>query len=169
MFAAHSCDLAICCCIGPIGERPNKLTKGLTGIGYGPGERGGKYTDRPSRLLPCVIRLQHQHIIGTQSAPCRKKPKSLRASRETLLALREHPLLKKRNKSGWSRHELFNQYYDTAERDLAHARVALRLRRDGEQFIQTLKSRGQSVAGLSERNEWDWYGQGQAGHQEAWR
>ena len=29
----------------------------------------------------------------------------LRASRETLLALREHPLLKKRNKSGWSRHE----------------------------------------------------------------
>ena len=36
----------------------------------------------------------------------------LRASRETLLALREHPLLKKRNKSGWSRHELFNQYYD---------------------------------------------------------
>ena len=25
----------------------------------------------------------------------------LRASRETLLALREHPLLKKRNKSGW--------------------------------------------------------------------
>ena len=86
-------------------------------------ERGGKYTDRPSRLLPCVIRLQHQHIIGTQSAPCRKKPKSLRASRETLLALREHPLLKKRNKSGWSRHELFNQYYDTAERELAHARV----------------------------------------------
>ena len=81
----------------------------------------------------------------------------LRASRETLLALREHPLLKKRNKSGWSRHELFNQYYDTADRALAQARVALRLRRDGEQFIQTLKSRGQSVAGLSERNEWDWY------------
>jgi len=81
----------------------------------------------------------------------------LRASRETLLALREHPLLKKRNKSGWSRHELFNQYYDTPDRELAQARVALRLRRDGEQFIQTLKSRGQSVAGLSERNEWDWY------------
>ena len=81
----------------------------------------------------------------------------LRASRETLLALREHPLLKKRNKSGWQRHELFNQYYDTPERELAQAKVALRLRRDGEQFIQTLKSRGQSVAGLSERNEWDWY------------
>ena len=81
----------------------------------------------------------------------------LRASRATLAALREHPLLKKRNKSGWQQHELFNQYFDTPERDLAQARVALRLRRDGEQYIQTLKSRGQSVAGLSERNEWDWY------------
>lgn len=80
----------------------------------------------------------------------------LRISRETLAALREHPLLKKRNKTGWQRHELFNQYFDTPERDLAQAKVALRVRRDGEQFIQTLKTRGQSVAGLSERNEWDW-------------
>ncbi|NQD93288.1 inorganic triphosphatase, partial [Pseudomonas sp. CrR25] len=81
----------------------------------------------------------------------------LRVSRATLNALRDHPLLKKRNKSGWEQRELFNQYFDTAERDLAQAKVALRLRRDGEQFIQTLKTRGQSVAGLSERNEWDWY------------
>jgi len=80
----------------------------------------------------------------------------LRVSRETLAALREHPLLKKRNKSGWQQHELFNQYYDTPERELAQAKVALRLRRDGDQFIQTLKSRGRSVAGLSERNEWEW-------------
>lgn len=81
----------------------------------------------------------------------------LRVSRETLAALRDHPLLKKRNKSGWQTCELFNQYFDTPERELAQAKVALRLRRDGEQFIQTLKTRGQSVAGLSERNEWDWY------------
>ena len=81
----------------------------------------------------------------------------LRTSRATLAALRDHPMLAGRNRSGWQRVELYNQYYDTANRDLAHARVALRLRRDGEQFIQTLKSRGQSVAGLSERNEWDWY------------
>ena len=81
----------------------------------------------------------------------------LRVSRTTLAALREHPLLLARGANGWQRHELFNQYYDTAARELAQARVALRLRRDGERFIQTLKSRGQSVAGLSERNEWDWY------------
>ncbi|HJE33850.1 MAG TPA: CYTH domain-containing protein, partial [Pseudomonas aeruginosa] len=81
----------------------------------------------------------------------------LRVSRATLEALQEHPLLKKRNKSGWERRELYNQYYDTPDRELARAKVALRMRRDGEQYIQTLKSRGQSVAGLSERNEWDWY------------
>jgi len=80
----------------------------------------------------------------------------LRASRETLAALREHPLLKKRNKSGWQTRELLNQYFDTPERDLSAARVALRLRRDGEVIIQTLKCRGQSVAGLSERNEYEW-------------
>ncbi|WP_339488830.1 CYTH domain-containing protein [Pseudomonas sp. EL_65y_Pfl2_R95] len=80
----------------------------------------------------------------------------LRISRETLEALRAHPLLKKRSKAGWEQHELLNQYFDTPARDLAQAKVALRLRRDGDAFIQTLKSRGQSVAGLSERNEWDW-------------
>ena len=80
----------------------------------------------------------------------------LRVSRETLAALREHPLLKKRNKSGWERVELSNQYFDTPERDLASAKVALRVRRDGDQIIQTLKTRGQSVAGFSERNEFNW-------------
>ncbi|PLP93084.1 inorganic triphosphatase [Pseudomonas sp. FFUP_PS_473] len=81
----------------------------------------------------------------------------LRVSRDTLAALREHPLLKKRNKSGWQQRELLNQYFDTPERDLAAAKVALRLRRDGEVIIQTLKTRGQSVAGLSERHEYEWH------------
>ncbi len=100
------------------------------------------------------VTLKHRHHLGIMQKETEIK---LRASRETLLALRDHPLLKKRNKGGWQRHELFNQYFDTPERQLAQAKVALRLRRDGDQFIQTLKSRGQSVAGLSERNEWDWY------------
>ena len=80
----------------------------------------------------------------------------LRVSRETLAALREHPLLKKRNKSGWQQRDLLNQYFDTPERDLAAAKVALRLRRDGDVVIQTLKTRGHSTAGLSVRNEHEW-------------
>lgn len=80
----------------------------------------------------------------------------LRVSPETLASLRHHPLLLERLQGDWQSGTLYNQYYDTVDRDLAAARVALRVRRDGEQFIQTLKSSGQSVAGLSERNEWDW-------------
>ncbi|MFW9605542.1 MAG: CYTH domain-containing protein, partial [Pseudomonas sp.] len=71
----------------------------------------------------------------------------LRASRATLAALREHPLLNQGLDGAWQQGELFNQYYDSADRDLARARVALRVRRDGEHYIQTLKTRGQSVAG----------------------
>lgn len=80
----------------------------------------------------------------------------LRVTPQTLEALRLHPLLLERMQGDWQSGVLYNQYYDSADRKLAAARVALRVRRDGEDFIQTLKSRGQSVAGLSERNEWDW-------------
>ncbi len=81
----------------------------------------------------------------------------LRVTPATLDALREHPLLNERRIDDWQSGALYNQYYDTLDRDLARAKVALRIRRDGDTYIQTLKSRGQSVAGLSERNEWDWY------------
>lgn len=81
----------------------------------------------------------------------------LRATPETLAAVQQHPSIKARQQGEWIEGTLYNQYFDTPDRDLAAAKVALRLRRDGDQFIQTLKSRGQSVAGLSERNEWDWH------------
>ena len=80
----------------------------------------------------------------------------LRVAPEALETLRNHPLLAERVQGDWTTGTLYNQYYDTEDRALAAARVALRVRRDDDQFIQTLKSKGQSVAGLSERNEWDW-------------
>ena len=46
----------------------------------------------------------------------------LRASAATLDALRAHPLLKKRCKDGWQRHELSNCYYDTDTRDTSDTR-----------------------------------------------
>lgn len=80
----------------------------------------------------------------------------LRATPETLAAVQAHPLVQARQQGQWQTGTLYNQYFDTPARDLAAAKVALRVRRDGDQYIQTLKSRGHSVAGLSERNEWDW-------------
>ena len=81
----------------------------------------------------------------------------LRVSPESLATLCEHPVFATRNVGTWQTRELLNRYYDTDDFALANGQVALRIRRDGEQLIQTLKSKGASVAGLSERNEWDWY------------
>lgn len=51
---------------------------------------------------------------------------------------------------------LGNTYYDTPDQLLTQHKVALRIRKKGEQLIQTLKSRGTSEAGLHSRNEWEW-------------
>lgn len=56
---------------------------------------------------------------------------------------------------------LENAYYDTADFKLNQRRVALRIRKkskaDGQVlYIQTLKTAGQSHAGLSQRGEWEW-------------
>jgi inorganic triphosphatase YgiF len=50
---------------------------------------------------------------------------------------------------------LLNVYLDTPARDLAQARAALRLRKKGEQWLQTLKTAGHSAAGLAARHEWE--------------
>ncbi|MGY8527691.1 CYTH domain-containing protein [Paracidovorax citrulli] len=51
--------------------------------------------------------------------------------------------------------ELANLYFDTPSGELARARAALRLRRHGEQWLQTLKTAGRSEAGLAVRDEWE--------------
>lgn len=68
--------------------------------------------------------------------------------------LSRHPLLGAAGEP--TEHWLYNTYYDTPELDLAAAKVALRVRRQGERFIQTLKTRGQSIDGLHQRGEWEW-------------
>ncbi|SAL03288.1 adenylate cyclase [Caballeronia calidae] len=50
---------------------------------------------------------------------------------------------------------LANVYFDTPDCALAKAKSALRLRRTPEQWLQTFKTLGKSVAGLSNRHEWE--------------
>ena len=61
---------------------------------------------------------------------------------------------------GWepaSSQLLANCYYDTPQQALKQARIALRVRRVGNQWIQTLKTAGQVDAnGISTRGEWEW-------------
>ncbi|GEN25524.1 hypothetical protein HCU01_34730 [Halomonas cupida] len=68
-------------------------------------------------------------------------------------ALRRHPLLAEHPSS---RDQLTNTYFDTEAGDLKRARMALRLRRTGKGWVQTLKTSGQGSGGVSQRGEWEW-------------
>lgn len=50
---------------------------------------------------------------------------------------------------------LLNIYLDTPAHDLAHMKAALRLRRKGGSWLQTLKTAGSSDGGLAVRQEWE--------------
>lgn len=52
--------------------------------------------------------------------------------------------------------QLENTYFDTPDQQLNQARVALRIRTLNGRFIQTLKTRGESINGLTRRGEWEW-------------
>ena len=68
-----------------------------------------------------------------------------------LPALRAHPLL-----SGASNTlRLLNTYFDTPAQDLQRARMAVRERLSGSDWLLTVKTAGSSVGGLSRRQEWE--------------
>lgn len=51
---------------------------------------------------------------------------------------------------------LVNRYFDTPDADLNRAKAALRVRKAGDAYIQTLKTRGEFVDGAHCRQEWEW-------------
>ncbi|MFP8968621.1 inorganic triphosphatase [Pokkaliibacter sp. CJK22405] len=50
---------------------------------------------------------------------------------------------------------LFNRYFDTPDLALQRNKVALRIRRDGDTYLQTLKTQGTSQGGVHQRGEWE--------------
>ncbi|TMO20475.1 inorganic triphosphatase, partial [Pseudoalteromonas sp. S4492] len=71
-------------------------------------------------------------------------------------ALKTLPFWKKFASSAPETFHLGNTYFDTASRKLNQARVALRIREKNGQYFQTLKTKGESVNGLTRRGEWEW-------------
>ena len=72
----------------------------------------------------------------------------------TITTFKDIPLLK-----GVSAEQklLLNLYYDTPEESLKSLKIALRVRKSGEQWLQTLKTAGTTDAsGLSNRGELEW-------------
>lgn len=51
---------------------------------------------------------------------------------------------------------LVNRYFDTPNAELNRAKAALRIRKAGDDYIQTLKTRGEFVDGAHRREEWEW-------------
>lgn len=74
---------------------------------------------------------------------------------EQMNALKRHPMLKALSKGRATTHRLYSVYYDTPALDLRRHAMALRLRRIGRQWLQTLKGGGGVQAGLHQRNEWE--------------
>lgn len=79
----------------------------------------------------------------------------LRVSPEQFARLRRHALLKAHSATRPVTRRLYNIYFDTAKRELHKSEMALRLRRVGQQWLQTLKGGGSVKTGLHQRNEWE--------------
>jgi len=74
--------------------------------------------------------------------------------RKAVAALRRHPLFAAAEKQG-NAVTLDNTYYDTAELALKNKRIALRTRRHGRTWLQTVKCGALSTGGLTHRPEWE--------------
>ncbi|MDI9232831.1 CYTH domain-containing protein [Limnohabitans lacus] len=70
---------------------------------------------------------------------------------QDLPRLLTHPLLA----AASEKRRLLNTYFDTPALTLQQARVAVRERLAGEQWLLTVKTAGQSSQGLSRRQEWE--------------
>ncbi len=73
----------------------------------------------------------------------------------SIAALRMHPLIAQHIVGPARVSRVDNRYFDTPDQLLARARMALRLRRIGQRWMQTLKVAGASGAAFSQRDEWE--------------
>jgi inorganic triphosphatase YgiF len=69
--------------------------------------------------------------------------------------LRRHPLLKAHAAGRANTRHLLSIYYDTPELTLHQRQIALRVRRVGARWVQTVKGGGAVRAGLHQRGEWE--------------
>lgn len=67
-----------------------------------------------------------------------------------------HPLVNRFAVGEGTRHRLINVYYDTPGFQLRSLEMALRVRKDGDGYVQTLKTSGKAIGGLTHRGEWEW-------------
>ncbi len=74
--------------------------------------------------------------------------------RDTTRLLR-HPMLRASTRQKLPTQRLLSVYYDTPDLQLHKNKIAVRLRKVGKRWIQTVKTEGRVVNGLHERPEWE--------------
>jgi inorganic triphosphatase YgiF len=79
----------------------------------------------------------------------------LEGSARDLARVRLHPMLERLAESRPRVRQLHSVYFDTAELALFQHGVVLRVRSDGRERVQTVKTRGRELAGLFERPEYE--------------
>jgi triphosphatase len=70
--------------------------------------------------------------------------------------VRAHPAVAAATHGRLRTRRIVSAYYDTPDRELAAAGVALRLRRAGARWLQTVKDEGNAAAGVHRRAEFEW-------------
>ncbi len=73
-----------------------------------------------------------------------------------LAAVRRHPAIVRLARGGWRTTRIVSTYFDTPDCELRSAGVALRVRRSGKRWLQSVKNEGSQLAGLSTRSEFEW-------------
>ncbi len=76
-------------------------------------------------------------------------------TQEQVDQLIQHPCIKKYAKGRSQTKHLISTYYDTQTHQLSKSGMVLRIRETGDGFIQTIKSSGDGVVGLHQRQEWE--------------
>ena len=71
-------------------------------------------------------------------------------------AVRLHRALTEANAGRARSTMIVSRYYDTPAHELHHHGIALRLRRRGARWLQTVKGAGDAAAGMHRRTEYEW-------------
>jgi triphosphatase len=101
--------------------------------------------------------LQPGKVMSDSPAPetSRETELKLAVDPETLERLRKAPAILGRAKGRATTKALESVYFDTMGHDLDRRRVTFRVRRAGETFVQTIKTK-RANDGLLARDEWEW-------------
>ena len=79
----------------------------------------------------------------------------LKVLKETRLSLSQNPVIVKYGQGGSNMKNLVSTYYDTPNGLLIRNGLGLRMRHDGAQICQTVKTTGSVDKGLHQRDEWE--------------